>query len=613
MVVWGNLLLTMDFGGKASPFCLYSRKHGDRQSDACCNVPERVRSCSPIIRPDGEVLQQFCSVFNLSASEQMQRSRFDDLTLASQSLLIQKAERLRLPDILNKSCSWYASTLSCPKVLQSLLVRNGYGRKILCLGPMASQRIVHYLYQNNKENLSKFVHLMPIIMHRFLAVSADKTKRCDAIVGYSPSSDEVFAIQTDMQHVFNRENELQAERYRCSSNLICPVIVRHWPTGSIQTLPIHEEIGKITDSAQLFHNIYSYQLSPDGTYMLAFSSSDNNNLDRIFVFERDLSNQFEYSQMIPLKSGILSYSTSCHDNLIKPGACVISYDIHKSFAINPMRREAVFVDREHNIFKLNLESGCVSRLLEDGSYTSVAYSPDGVMVAAVADKSTVTLVNAAKHGTMFSKKLSAPVSDIAWWPHSQKLLVATGNNIVALSPVEEAFDKWRLDHEYEVTHVCTNQYGTRILSADTSATIYLWDVQSSQQLLQCTIAEAHIISLALSPNGLYGFITCNQGGVIKTLLWRTRKEFLGEYDKLNDGIFADLGAALSWGSYHSELKNLSLPHMMLLLASRWAQKEGSPYAIRSANFLASHCVTLPGWLQKSVEANIQVLSDFANK
>lgn len=565
------------------------------------DASSRARSCSPVCEAQSDGVGLLHEVFGLISAEQEQRARFDKLNMAQQKLIIQTAEQKKFKNVLELASSWYAEFLTHDRVFQLLLEHNTYGKRLLDFGPLAAFHIVDFLYKNHKNELMPLVPLVPATIHRCFAISSHKLNRADAFVAHCPASSEVISIQTDMK---GPEDDV------CGviKTPVIPTLIRQLPSCYGVPFDKDELMNNILDHGQLFRYIRTYQMSPDGSYLLAFAMDDHHELKKIFMFERNKRQNFVCTKKLFLNTGICASKSVCR-NRYKYEAHVFNYDIQKTFAINPMERTAAFVDTMHDINTVDLSTGIISRVLGNGKYLYVSYSPTGTMLAAVTSDNTICLWSIIGHTCLHDIMCPGPISHVTWTPDSKQLIMAVGKGISIFSLENRSFKNFNTIHQHEITHMCINHPGTLLLSADFNGDLCLWNLNSSEVLAKHYLSDVEVISLELSPHGDYAFITCNRNGAIIIAVWDTHRDVFVYYEDIDTNIFSNLSQAMVHDSLQTELKNLSLPHMMLLLASGWAKRESNKYAIRPNHYFASHYITLPLWLKKIVAEHIILLSD----
>ena len=140
---------------------------------------------------------------------------------------------------------------------------------------------------------------------------------------------------------------------------------------------------------------------------------------------------------------------------------------------------------------------------ESLALTSIAYSPDGTMIASGSEDKKVRLWNVA------SGKLDAVlpvhqgnVSAVAFSPDGS-LLASAGDKSVVVSEVAPPHKVlWQqAQHDNEAMALAFNRDGSRLASAARNGAVFVWDARSGQQQWTQRLDKTEIFALAYSPDG----------------------------------------------------------------------------------------------------------------
>ena len=206
---------------------------------------------------------------------------------------------------------------------------------------------------------------------------------------------------------------------------------------------------------------------------------------------------------------------------------------------------------------------------------SVVFSPDGTMIASGSDDNTVRLWDVATQREIATLTgHTGGVTSVAFSPDGTMIASGSGDRTVKLWDVET----WRNlatfeGHTGEVTSVAFSPDGTMIASGSDDRTVKLWDVATQREI---TTLEAHrnvVSSVAFSPDGT----TLASGAVSweAVRLWdvatRTNTATLAEHtDWVSSVVFSPDGTTLASGSDDQTVKlwNVETGHDVATFSKR---------------------------------------------
>jgi WD40 repeat protein len=185
-----------------------------------------------------------------------------------------------------------------------------------------------------------------------------------------------------------------------------------------------------------------------------------------------------------------------------------------------------------------------------GAITSVAFSPDGKLIASGSNDSTVRFWDL--NGTSIGQPLQMPkgvLSSVAFSPDGQLVAVGVNKTIWLWRTNSNLVNRAFQGHEKGITSVAFSPDGQLIASAGKDATVRLWDIDGNSIGQPFQGHKGTVYSMAFSPNGEL----IASGGWDKNIyIWNKSgdliKKFEGHDEDINSVTFSPDGELIATGS-----------------------------------------------------------------
>ena len=155
--------------------------------------------------------------------------------------------------------------------------------------------------------------------------------------------------------------------------------------------------------------------------------------------------------------------------------------------------------------------------------TTLALSPNGLLLAAGTEGGEVLLWDARSLAPLAKLPGSAPATALAFAPDSARLAVGRQNRVIDLFETPGgALQRTLEGHEGWVSCLAFNADGTRIVSGSNDQTLRIWSPENVEALLALHGHTQHVTAVAFDPSGE----VVASGSKDETLrLWRTARAF----------------------------------------------------------------------------------------
>lgn len=524
------------------------------------------------------------------------KSKISLLPGPDQKEMIRTAQHYNFDWVLNIACAAYADTLARDNVLHAIMSRSDLAQDAVSIDKRPEMLIVKYFNRAYKDVLVKILFSSHRTPHRIYTLSPRSEDRREAFIVPAWAAGDLVSIERDFLHP-EGVAQLVIKSECCKKPT---VIDQEQLLGTMgMTLCQVQQ-----SQSHTYFNGRTYQLSPDGSFLLAFSGSQEN-IDMLIFLERRTDNAFENKIAICLSRPVLTniYSIFKPQEIKGFPVGTILYDIDTTFAIRPLTKMATYIDTSHKIHMVNFNTGKILPVETEGDAMALGWSPDGIYLA----YSTVDAhLRVRGFDSSFFKKdyeFSNQIHKIQWSPDGSKLLLMTRKEVILLNIVDGQILAM-FHNENPIVQAVLSDDATKIMMATREGTVSFWDVQSKSCYQTRTFDRAQIISLQLSPDANYASITCEHNGNVSMYVWNIEKKICIEFNTINESTLPMLHKKLLSGM--PNLASLSLPKMLLALAAASSFKK-NVYVLAKNHYLYAYLTTLTLPLKKVIESKISII------
>ena len=220
----------------------------------------------------------------------------------------------------------------------------------------------------------------------------------------------------------------------------------------------------------------------------------------------------------------------------------------RTLALSPDRHRVVTAGCDNAAIVFDIPSGQVLQRLEGDEHDSiwsVAFSPDGLLVATGSDAGKVRIWNLETGQQVILKGHSRPVRAVKFSPDQRLLVSASEDWTATVWRLPEGRGTWLEGHDGPVMSADFNHDGSRVVTTSADGMVRLWS-EPWQKPLALPGHEGTVFTAAFSPDGLR-LATGGKDGTVR--LWDvTSGQALGmpfqHSGPVTSAVFKHTGAAV---------------------------------------------------------------------
>lgn len=522
--------------------------------------------------------------------EKSVRRLFCQLSRKEQRKFIKTAQELEYISIFRIASKMYAQSISMQSTMESLIRHSNKAYEALNLGLYVEEAITRCMYKSYKHQIEGLVEgTQNSVFHiHNLSLSDD---RQDSFLFPCTFSKDLICIK--------RAYELeQGAGGGCTVPLVSESIEEGRSCEHGVMLARYVNLKDLS-------GICTFELSPDGKTLFVFSGAGEKGIDTLIILHRLASGEFAYKRTIKLRNGILTHTHSLekHGIEVRHLACngqtfpfVESLrDVQGIFSVRHYDSKIAYIDTNRDLHIVDLADESTL----DGAYSknvvSVAWSPDGKMLAYATTDGSVFIEDVS--GADFKRVLKngAVVCKVQWSAKGDKILLVAANSVQLVNVADAVYIK-NLQAQAVLQAILSDD-ATKILFVDSDRVAVLWDVVSNR-CAKVNCGADDVLGAVLSPDACYAALCCKKNGKTILQIWDVKSGQLAEYPKLDKDVLSILATRLKSG--YPSPKLFSLPQMLLFAVAAQAPA-GKKYALANRHFLIEHFKTLAPHLKMYIE------------
>lgn len=527
--------------------------------------------------------------------------RLSTLPLTEQCEIIATAEQVGFDRILGIACNTCAQTLCSDKNLRILFEDQVTTHRLLSMKPRVTS-LMRPLLQARIEKL--FSHISSASYRdtmRLYYPTIEGNERVDVFMMPTNTLNDIVYIIRDYKGTFLGRRALGP---------IVPLIMSSDAMRNITIIDqekIAHAVGQLSDSQAsrsfcAFFNGLTYKSNHDGSLIVALAGSERHESDVLVIIRRIQGNSILATKVLQLASPVLTFPcTLCKKKLRDIPLINMSYDMNASFMIRPYSHIIAYIDVNHNIHILDLDSTRSSQVTTQGNISSMAWSPDGTRLA-----------YASRDGKLYLNDCSAmnnkcfeydnEIRKIQWSIDGTRILLMLDTKVKLVNSVDGSeVSTYKLQDKL-VQAVLSDDL-SKILVSCANQTIYLIDVNTATCNHVCKIDSANITSLMLSPDNLYAIISCVQGEALRAYVWNTENQSLEFYHDINGANYNVLATKMQHGRL--DFQSLTMAQLILLMAAEQITDQ-KKFAVTESHLLYPHIACCVPVLRKYITSKLLV-------
>ncbi len=229
-----------------------------------------------------------------------------------------------------------------------------------------------------------------------------------------------------------------------------------------------------------------------------------------------------------------------------------------SGAGDPGGGKLISAGADHRIVEWDTTNGRKLRTLaeQDSAVLSVAWSPDGKLIASGAEDNTAIIRNAASTLIVRTLNIDAPVYSVAWSPDSATLATSGPNGTILLWNAQTGEQTGKLEgHTDAVFSLAWSNVSLLLASGSADKTAAVWNIQTGQRVVPLIGHIEAVYSVAWSPDGKLIATASQDRGLI---IWDAAtgaplRRIVGHTDPVTSVAWSPDGKVIATGSWDTTI------------------------------------------------------------
>jgi hypothetical protein len=529
--------------------------------------------------------------------------RLSALPLTQQCGVIEAADRAGFDWILDLACRTCTQRIVLQRNLRAVFEDGSVTRKLLGMTPRATDLMRSYLMPKVGELCSRISAAPYRNTIRLYYPAAEYEKRADIFIMPTHTLDDIVYIMRDYKGFFT-SGDVRGP--------IVPLLMANDASrdhtvinqGSIECAIQCLSTGRAIRSSGALFNGLTYKSNDDGSLVVALAGSERCEGDVLVTMKRTRGRGIAATKVIQLAFPVLTFPYALSVPPLKGVPSIhMVYDMDASFMIRPYSHIAAYIDIQHNINILDLDSAQSSRVTTHGDVSSICWSPDGTILAYATLGGTLNLNNCStkdKKCFVYGQDIRA----IQWSTDGTKILLMFDKQVKIVNSLD-GLDVVTYTLPNTITRALLSDDASKILLSCTQQKVYLFDIDTRACHRTCKIDNADIRSLLLSPDNQYAIISCMQDGGMQIYIWDTSCQSLNRYNEIGEVVCGVLAKKIQQG--RPCLKDLTMAQLILLTAAAQSS-DTTKFSVHLSHPLCPCIVGMAPVFKKYIMSKLNVLS-----